>query len=243
MAHPPIATSTFDISLRARSVVVLASLAIALTIVMGGPLLQAQTFQVIHAFTGGADGGSAIGGLTIDAAGNLYGTTAGYEPPCGAQCGNVFKMKTRWAELGGNLALQVHGRHVTAPLPKPPWCSVPMVLCTVQPFLADLPVASNQNGCGTVFRLTPQPHNCAAASCPWTESVLYRFAGGSNDGAFPYAKVAFDQAGNLYGTTSEGGVYTANCYYGHNWCGTIFELTHTNGNWTESLPLPLHRRQ
>jgi hypothetical protein len=36
--------------------------------------LQAQTFQVIHNFTNGLDGGSPYAGLTIDAAGNLYGT-------------------------------------------------------------------------------------------------------------------------------------------------------------------------
>src|SRR5271169_6701746 len=35
---------------------------------------QAQTYQVIHTFTGGADGGNPQAGLTLDRAGNLYGT-------------------------------------------------------------------------------------------------------------------------------------------------------------------------
>ncbi len=94
----------------------------------------------------------------------------------------------------------------------------------------------DQPGCGTVFRLAPQPTACNNALCPWTETVLYRFTGGANDGALPEAPVTFDQAGNLLGTTFSGGVYTTNCYYGYNWCGTIFELAHSNGSWTESVP-------
>ena len=37
---------------------------------------QAQTFKVLHNFTGGADGGNPEAGLTMDKAGNLYGTAA-----------------------------------------------------------------------------------------------------------------------------------------------------------------------
>ncbi len=36
---------------------------------------QAQTFQVLHTFTGGADGAIPVAGLTMDRAGNLYGAT------------------------------------------------------------------------------------------------------------------------------------------------------------------------
>ena len=214
----------------------LAAMTIAiLTMVVASPAARAQTYTIIHEFTGGADGGGPIGGLTIDATGNLYGTTAGYAPPCGAQCGNVFKMRRdgqNWVVTplykftGGTDGASPEATVVFGP-------DGALYGTTV---FGGSSCASNQNGCGTVFRLAPQPHNCAAASCPWTESVLYSFVGGSNDGALPYAKVAFDQAGNLYGTTYEGGVYTTNCYYGHNWCGTIFELTHSHGNWTESLP-------
>jgi hypothetical protein len=40
----------------------------------------AQTLTVLRNFTGGADGGGPIVGLTIDAAGNLYGTTTSRGP-------------------------------------------------------------------------------------------------------------------------------------------------------------------
>jgi hypothetical protein len=36
---------------------------------------QAQTFQVIHTFTGGSDGATPFAGLVFDGAGNFYGTT------------------------------------------------------------------------------------------------------------------------------------------------------------------------
>jgi len=66
-----------------------------------------------------------------------------------------------------------------------------------------------QGGCGIVFELRP------ASSGGWTETVLYRFTGGS-DGAFPEAGLIFDTAGNLYGTT---------IYGGSSEDGTVFRLT------------------
>ena len=61
---------------------------------------QAQTFAVIHNFTGGQDGAFPETGLTLGAAGNLYGTTnaggqiEGGNCP-GRGCGIVFKMTNR----------------------------------------------------------------------------------------------------------------------------------------------------
>jgi uncharacterized repeat protein (TIGR03803 family) len=79
-------------------------------------------------------------------------------------------------------------------------------------------------GCGTVFMLTPQPGS-------WSETVLYNFAGGS-DGVAPLGGVVFDQAGNLYGTTSIGSVGSF-CPSG---CGTVFKLTpNSGGAWSETL--------
>jgi uncharacterized repeat protein (TIGR03803 family) len=77
---------------------------------------------------------------------------------------------------------------------------------------------------GTVFQLTPNQNG------GWTEHVLYRFCSLTNctDGSEPQAELIFDQAGNLYGTTVEGGAQG----YG----GTVFQLTpNQNGGWTESV--------
>jgi len=60
----------------------------------------------------------------------------------------------------------------------------------------------------------------------WTESELYTFMGGT-DGGNPEAVLIFDQAGNLYGTTSGGGAYDT---------GTVFRLTpNLDGSWSESV--------
>jgi uncharacterized repeat protein (TIGR03803 family) len=63
---------------------------------------------------------------------------------------------------------------------------------------------------------------CAAG----TGKVLYSFTGGL-DGGYPNnSGVAFDKAGNLYGTTTSGGLYGF---------GTVFELSPSASGWTETV--------
>jgi hypothetical protein len=57
---------------------------------------------------------------------------------------------------------------------------------------------NGNQSCGTVFQLTPNSNGT------WTEKILHRFAG--SDGLQPAAGLIFDGAGNLYGTTTGGGV-------------------------------------
>ena len=84
-------------------------------------------------------------------------------------------------------------------------------------------------GCGVVFELSPP----SSGNGPWTETVLYSFTGGS-DGAYPKAGLIFDQAGNLYGTTTDGGGSSAAC--GTFGCGIVFELSPVaGGGRTESI--------
>ena len=82
--------------------------------------------------------------------------------------------------------------------------------------------SSDGAGAGTVFELTPQ------ANGKWTQKILDQFQNLA-DAAFPWGGLIFDAAGNLYGTTLQGG--SGVCSLG---CGTVFELTpNSRGGWTE----------
>ncbi len=78
-------------------------------------------------------------------------------------------------------------------------------------------IQGGTNGKGIVFELTPSGQN-------WTETILYNMTASS--GIYPYNGVIFDQAGNLYGTTYEGGIMAV--------YGSIFELTPSGSGWTQS---------
>lgn len=60
---------------------------------------------------------------------------------------------------------------------------------------------------GTVFEIAPSG----------TESVLHSFSGAPLDGNYPVAGLTIDSHGNLYGTTSAGGVHND---------GAVFEIKH-----------------
>ena len=70
------------------------ALALGLAVLMSQHA-QAQTFSVVHAFTGGSDGGSPLSGFTIDGQGNLYGT-ASYGGT--TEYGVVFKLNKKGVE-------------------------------------------------------------------------------------------------------------------------------------------------
>lgn len=203
------------------------TLAFVLLALTAGQGLPAQTFTVLHNFTGGADGASPAAGLTMDQRGNLYSTAAGGGNEEGAcfsgGCGTVFELEHRGTS----------------------WTFVPLHVFTGAPdgshpearvvFGPDGALYGTTNGggntcggygCGTVFRLTPPAHACGSVLCHWTETVLYSFSGGSDGEGPANGDLIFDQAGNIYGTTYAGGSY------GH---GTVFELSHSNGGWTENI--------
>lgn len=183
-------------------------------------MAQAQTLQVLHNFTGKEDGAEPYAGLTLDAAGNLYGTTSAGG---GANHnGEIFRM----SHVGsGWIFTPLYSFH------EKPDGAVPYsgVIFGPDGALYGMTYEGGQNDAGTVYRLRPSPTVCTAALCPWEETVLYSFCPQRpcTDGAGPsLSNVVFDKAGNMYGATESGGIDNS---------GVVFKLTPSNGSWTESV--------
>ncbi len=195
---------------------------------LGTKSAQAQTFQVIHSFaTGGAGGINPVAGLTLDSAGNLYGTTTagGF-----GGSGTVFRLSHK----GSGWILSVLFSFTGGSDGGEP--NAGLIFDRAGNLYGTTTEGGELNcggifpsGCGTVFELQPPP--CTAEPCPWRETVLHTFIGGT-DGAFPVnGDLVFDQAGNLYGTTAAGGPPSGDGF-GY---GTVFELSPSGSGWTESV--------
>jgi uncharacterized repeat protein (TIGR03803 family) len=142
---------------------------------------------VLYSFTGGADGGNPVGGVILDPAGNLYGTTTDGGTPFG-QNGNgvVFKL----SPSGQLTVLYTFTGGADGSTPN---------AGVIRDSAGNLYGTTYQGGAGygVVFKLNPSGQ----------ETVLYTFTGGP-DGGNPIAGVVLDSAGNLYGTTAAGGTST-----------------------------------
>ncbi len=183
---------------------------------------NAQTFSVLHAFSGAADGANPYAGLTLDRGGNLYGTTYAGGTNCQPNgCGTVFKMSSRGSGWFFTALYSFQGMGLGTE-PRAP------VIFGPDGALYGTALGGS-SGAGIVFRLTPRPYVCPVSSCPWIATILYQFNG--TDGSWPSQDpVIFDSAGNLYGANETGG--QGGCLDGT--CGTVYELTKSGGVWTES---------
>jgi uncharacterized repeat protein (TIGR03803 family) len=182
----------------------------------------AWTETVLHQFSG-SDGQTPLGRLSLDRNGSIYGTTElggpaangvafRLDPPRGAQSAwteTVLHNFTGGSDGGvplGGLIEDQAGR------------------------LYGTTMRGGTHGQGTAFRLAPANGEYA----PFQETVVYDFAG-APDGAQPVAGLIFDDAGNLYGQTSQGG--TGRCFEEAG-CGTVFKLSPPPDNlpkWTETV--------
>ncbi len=199
---------------------------VILLIVVSSHVLEAQTFTTLHGFSGMPDGAMPIAGLTMSASGDLYGTTE-YGGVEGS--GMVFKL----VHTGGTWIMHplysfpsIHHQGANDG-------AEPMAPVTIGPdgnLYGTTQGGSGSSNYGTVFKLSPPASVCKSTLCPWRETILYRFTGGS-DGGVPSGPVVFDGAGDLYGATTYGGV---TCGRGYS-CGVVYKLTRSGASWTESV--------
>jgi uncharacterized repeat protein (TIGR03803 family) len=162
------------------------------------------------------DGLNPIAGPTFDNAGNLYGTTEGggayglgsaYElsPPSGP--GEPWTETVLWS-FGATGDGQTPLSHL---------------IFDAMGNLYGTTSAGGANTVGTVFQLV-------RTGLQWSENILFSFGPDDFNGYDPEAAVTFDKAGNLYGTTLQGGTHD-----NAGW-GVIYKLSpNLHLPWTETV--------
>jgi uncharacterized repeat protein (TIGR03803 family) len=169
------------------------------------------TQTVIFEFDCLAKGGDPVTGLTIDAQGNLYGTTwmggshahgtvfrltKGQNGMWSEKVLHDFAWSTDGGQPGGSLVFDQNGK------------------------LYGTSFSGGAFGYGNVFRLTPdnQDH--------WNLDTLHSFNRDQHDGYNPLAGVIIGSDGSLYGTTKEGG---SKGY------GIVYQLIPNGNKWKEKI--------
>jgi uncharacterized repeat protein (TIGR03803 family) len=178
----------------------------------------AGTEKQLHSFlSNGKDGNFPYAGVVMDTEGNLYGTT--YQGGA-SRYGVVFELSppasghTIWTEK----VLHAFTDNGTDGLN--PYAAL---VRDTKGNLYGTTFNGGSQAVGTVFELSPKTGG------GWTYKILHSFVDSGTDGQYPYAALILDSAGNLYGTTTEGGV---------NLDGTVFELSPPAAGskvWTETL--------
>jgi len=151
-----------------------------------------------------------VPGVVFDKAGNLYGATA-----AGGGHGSVFQLAPSqgggWTETTIYSFGAAHkGR---TPLYGPAINRAGNLYGLLQ--------YGSTGASGGVYQLKAPAQQGGA----WTERVLYSFKGGS-DGGNPSGGLVFDQKGNLYGVSQQGGAFRH---------GTVFQLVRQGSSWSKTL--------
>jgi len=181
------------------------------------PAAQAQSYSVIHNFSGGGDGATPMAGLTFDRAGNLYGTAnygGNFGGNCGASgCGIVYRLSNHnsswilaplYSFRGGNDGMNPQRASVVFG---------PDGSLYSTTYGGGGSCRLSEQGCGTVFKLQPPANSCTSVSCPWIETILHSFNG--DDGSGPLGALIFDRQDNVDGVTSTGSLRNG---------GTVYQL-------------------
>ncbi len=184
-------------------------LAFAFGLSLAAMLVQqahAQTYTVLYTFTGGTDGGEPYAGVIRDRAGNLYGTTyaSGDLNACGLfkGCGVVYKL-----DPFGNETV-IHTFEGGSDGREPEWGNL---LVDKAGDLWDTTDYGGDGslGLGVVYKINKTGE----------ETIVHRFAGGTDDGEEPQEGLIQDADGTFYGTTAAGGSGP----FGD--CGTVYQIS------------------
>jgi len=159
---------------------------------------------VIHNFRGGTvDGNFPVAGVTLDASGNLFGETA-YGSAYGG--GLLFELLPlgggKWQEKIVHPWGRIHDGRLDGTYPYGT-----LVFDAAGNFYGTATIGGIHGGLGMVFKFVPNATNTG-----WVEQSIHGFGNGT-DGQTPLGGVVVDSAGNVYGTTNNGGTYGEGIIY------------------------------
>ena len=179
--------------------------------------------SLLHNFLGG-EGLFPSGSLIQDSAGDLYGVTGGGGAPegggCAHGCGTVYKRDA----TGNQTVLYVFTGTTDGGAPDGALLRDGAGNLYGSAANGGIQSCYVSFGCGVIFKLDTANH----------ETVLYRFTDGT-DGKMPNGFIA-DAAGDLYGTTYDGGAYGIGCVYKLDTTGTFTVLYSFPGGANSSDP-------
>ena len=172
------------------------------------PVPGGWEYTVLYNFTGGKDGGQPYGGVTLDAAGNIYGSAVvgGKSQPgtCPSEdgCGVVWRVSNVNGTWTQKVLHNFDGADGYGP-------GGPVVL-DASGNLYGMTAVGGAYGLGTIYQIQPGPND------KWALRVIHDFTGGIDGGAGSAGRLLVDETGSIFGVATIGGAYGQ---------GVVFKLT------------------
>ncbi len=170
------------------------------------------TQNILKSFTCNLDGGNPQGPITVDANGNLYGTTwlGGVKGH-----GTLFRLKPLGDGTWDYKVLHSFTWGVDGGAP------VGSIIFDANGAIYGAAFSGGAFGYGAVYQATVDDQDV------WTINTLHSFNKDQRDGYNPLSGVTFDAAGNIYGVTQQGGTKAF---------GVLYQLSKdAQGNWNEKV--------
>lgn len=171
--------------------------------------------SILYSFTSGADGGQPYGGVTLDAEGNIYGTTVvgGSYAGCPEDgCGVVFKLTKTGAGYTQRVIHAFQGGEADGSGPGGP------LSFDAEGNLYGMTPGGGAFGMGVLFQLAPTPAG------GWVETVIHHFTGAQVGGSPSKARLLIDESGEIFAVGTVGGAFGV---------GMVFQLSpEAGGGWT-----------
>ena len=225
----PLSKTPSPLHLNSAACLVLAVL--AATALVGTPAAHAQNYSVIHSFANGYGGAWPWSPITLGAGSHIYGTTfhggnRGQEAcqvdPEEQGCGIVYDLYQRSGQWTFDTLFAFQFQDGAYPHQGVTFGPDGALYGAAGFGGQNAPPNCSLDGCGTVYKLQPNPTRPTTALYSWLFTPVYDFVGTDYDGENPTSSLVRDAAGNLYGGNSGGADN----------CGVVYQFSRSGTSWT-----------